>query len=538
MNSSHPSRHSHQLGQVAPKPLSDSLETGLLVMYIILFAASLFPIWSVRYHPLPDLGNHMAAVSVWAHFNDQAYDFHRYYDVRLGLNPYWGYYGPMRVLIPLVGIDIANRIVLSVYVLMLPLGMAWLGGRLGRSPWLALGAFPFLWTFSFNHGFIQTSLGLALVPSAIAAFDWLCERPTTRHAMLAVLLGITVYFCHIVPFLLYLGCAGAIGILHRDRSTSRLLWRATAWSGACCVAILVSVFGSGKGMGRSPDSYSFSWDMHPLDLFRHIYDWTWENCAGREAQFLALLLGLGWLALAVTAQYRRGHGLHDYRGAACVAVAVAGYVLLPKSVLTPVLSWGVKYRLAAWALLFLWLLIPGPITGWRRWLMTPVILAGGGFAVDTTLHWRAANRPSDGFDDVAMTLPHGSRVLFITELLSDSSDRLEQPQNWAAFQAAYRGGYDPWLFDDFPIKFRVHYPAPLWRTMAFSWWAHARFYDYVVALRKNGTRIFGEHLAQVELVKSSGDWDVWKLPGPRIDEPPPPQVTPEEGHDRWPARER
>jgi hypothetical protein len=44
----------------------------LFYAFIALFAVSLFPIWAVRYHPLPDLANHMAASSVWVHLHDPA----------------------------------------------------------------------------------------------------------------------------------------------------------------------------------------------------------------------------------------------------------------------------------------------------------------------------------------------------------------------------------------------------------------------------------------------------------------------------------
>src|SRR6266700_2318036 len=81
--------------------------------FVLLFIVSLFPIWTVRYHPLPDLANRLAASSVRVHLHDPAWNFERYYELNLGLNPYWGYYATMRLFGPLFGIDIANRLVLS-----------------------------------------------------------------------------------------------------------------------------------------------------------------------------------------------------------------------------------------------------------------------------------------------------------------------------------------------------------------------------------------------------------------------------------------
>jgi hypothetical protein len=355
----------------------------------------------------------MAASSIWVHLHDPQWNFARYYQLNLGLNPYWGYYAPMRVLGPVFGIALANRLVLSIYVLALPLGTLWLALRFDRSRWIALFAFPFVWSFCFTMGFIHTSLGLALIPGALAAFDAFCERSTVRRGFEAVLLGAAIYFCHVVPFLLYIGGAGLIGLLYRDRSWRRMGARLIAWCATFGIGLLVSLLGHGKGMGARPAHYTFSWDPHPIDLMLHAYDWTWNNCVGHEDEVLAALLCFGWVALLVTARRGFGRTLHEYRAHACVAAAIAGYLLLPKSVLTPQYSWGVKYRLAAWMLLFLAYLIPGEIAGWRRILLVPVALAGFGFAVDATLHWRTANRFTAGMDEATADIAPGARVLFI-----------------------------------------------------------------------------------------------------------------------------
>ena len=501
-------------------------------VFVALIVVSLFPIWTVHYHPLPDLANHMAASAVWVHLHDPAWHFSRYFELNLGLNPYWGYYVPMRLLAPIIGIDVANRIVLSIYVVTLPLGMWWLAVRLDRSPWISLFAFPFIWTFCFTFGFIHTSLGLALVPGAIAAFDWFCERPTWRRGTAAVLLGAAIYFCHIVPFLLYIGCAGLIGLFHRDRSPRRMAARVVAWAAVFGIALLVTLLGHGKGMGARPGHYTFSWDAHPLTLMLHAYDWTWNNCTGREDEILAAVLAFGWLALRVTTRDRPTRSLHDYRAHACVFAAIAGYLLLPKSVLTPSYSWGVKYRIAAWALLFLALLIPGAIAGWRRWLMVPIAVAGFGFAIDATIHWRAANRFTDGFDVATDAIPAGSRILFIMgRPFADEAVKQAYVQSWPSYYQVRHGGYNPWLFDDFPLRFRERFPAPTWQSMAFNWEQHAPYYDYVVTFQKTGASVFREHLGAVTAVKTAGKWIVWKLPGPRIDVPPGPAYPSEWAYD-------
>ena len=499
------------------------LSDPFAIVFAIVLLVSLFPIWTVRYHPLPDLANHMAASAVWVHLYDPNWYFARYYELSLGLNPYWGYYAPMRVLAPLLGIDIANRVVLSLYVIALPLGTTWLALRFDKSRWIGLFAFPFIWTFSFTLGFIHTSLGLALVPGAVAAFDWYCERPSIRRGIIAVLLGVAVYFCHIVPFLLYIGCAGLVGLFYRDRSLRQIAARLAVWCSTFGIGLLVSLLGHGKGMGTTPGHYTFSWDPHPIALMLHIYDWTWNNCVGHEDEYLAALLATGWLALCLSVRPRFSRSLHDYRAHACVFAAIAGYIILPKSVLTPSYSWGVKYRIAAWALLFLAYLIPGQINGWRRLFLIPVVIAGLGFAIDADIHWRTANALTAGFDEATAVIPSAARPLFILgKPFRDPAVAQGYVQSWPSYYQARHGSYNPGLFDDFPIHFRERFPAPTWQTMVFNWEQHAPYYDYVVTFQKTGASVFQQHLSAVVAVKTVGNWTVWKLPGPRVDVPPGP----------------
>jgi hypothetical protein len=500
-------------------------ERAFSVLLALLTVASLVPIWCIAYHPLPDLPNHMAAASVLLHARDPNWDFSRYYALNLGVNPYWGYYGLVYVFGLVAGVDVANRIALSLYVIALPLGMLWIARRFGRSDYIALLAFPILWTYSFRMGFINSSLGLALVPAGVGAFDWFCERSTWRRALVAYLVATAILFCHPVPWVLYLALAGVLGLLHRDRSIGRMLRRGTLWIACAATAAAVVLFGQGKGSGLGTLGYNFSWDTHPLTLTAHLFKWSWDNCVGYEDEVLAALLGVSWLALVVTGARRPGREAHGYRAVACAATAFALYVFLPKSAFGPAYSWAIKYRVASWFLLLLLPTIPGEISGWRRWLLVPGLAAGLGFAIDTTVHWHIANRFTAGFERVVDAIPRGSRVLFIFGRPWRRDDvEQDYASGWALYYAAKRGGFNPHLFDDFPIRYKQRFPAPAWQFQSFSfkWEIHAPFYAYVVGFQRDAERLFKEHAGDVTLVVEAGNWKVWKMPGPLIEEPPGP----------------
>jgi hypothetical protein len=236
---------------------------------------------------------------------------------------------------------------------------------------------------------------------------------------------------------------------------------------------------------------------------------------------MGLALLAVWIALYVSGRQKWAALRRDWRAEACLLAAVIAYFFLPRSLLKPTYWWGINIRFAVMAALFLALSIRGPIEGWRRWLLAPVVAISLGFVADMTVHIRRAQAFCAGFDRLARLPAPGSRVLFIIGYpWHDPSFSLNYALLYSGFYQAQRGGYMPWNFDDgFPLRYRVRYPTPKWRTMIFNWEQHADYYDYVRVFH-NDERIFGGH--PVEQVGAEGSWRLYKLPGPRIDEPPGP----------------
>ena len=505
-----------------PQPTSARDRTLLLCAFVALIVASLIPIWLIPRQPLPDQAVHLAAASVLHSLHDPAFDFARYYDLSLGLNPYWGYYGPMYLLSFLFKVETANRVVLSLYAASLPIGTALLARRFDRSPWLGLFAFPIVWNYNFGIGFISFSIALGLLPFALASFDWFCERPTVIRGFLAALLGTAMYFCHLLPWGMYLGAAGLIGLLHRGRTFTRILSRLFVWSVSALVGIFVTLRGKGLHMGSM--NQGITWKRYPTwQSIGELYQWTWDAWTGHEDEALAISLFLCWLALKLTSR-RQSITLHDLRPEACFAVALSAYLILPRSVLTPAYWWGINLRFSCMAILFAGLCIQGSIEGRRRLLLIPLFLVALGFTADTTWHWHVADRFTSGYDSLAQRPEPGSRVLFILgQPWHDPTARLNYAHIYYDVYQAQRGGYMPWNFDDaFPLKYKARYPAPHWRAMNFDWQKHAPYYDYVMAFQKDARAVFPGHEKDVTLVAEEGKWKLFKLPGPRVDVSPGP----------------
>jgi hypothetical protein len=496
------------------------LERRLLVAaYVLLGLLTLAPIWLVRHHPLHDLGWHLAAVSTWNHYYDPAFPYQRYYKLALGPNPYWGYYYMLHVLSAPFGLEVANRLLLSLYALGIPGATLYLALRLGRSPWLGMFAFPVVWNYSFSYGFIPFAMGMPLVLLMLALFDRFCERPTWALGAIVAVGGSLTFYFHLLPWGMYVGAAGMLGLLHEGRSFRRMLARAAVWGSAFTVGVATILFGKGYHMGTVAGHLAFK--HYPITMFlKETYDFIWGGCAGHEDEVLAAALLASWIALRATAR-RAPFRWHDLRAAGMFVVAYGAYLLLPRSVLAPVYWWGINIRFAAFAAIFLGLCIPGAIEGWRRWLLVPVALVGIGFSIDTLRHWRRADQFVDGFDQLGSIPTVNDRVLFASwPPVNDDSVTRAYVRPFAGRRVALYGGFLADHFDNgFPLVYRERYPTPEGNAPVFRWDIHAPYYDYFLTF--NAPRdLFRGHEKEMKLVGQVKRWALWKFPGPRSDVPP------------------
>jgi hypothetical protein len=485
--------------------LERRLFQAILGSFILLSWA---PIWLTEYAPLPDTAVHLASASIWTHLDNPEYHLREFYSLSLGVTPYWGYYLLIRIFAVFFSLMTANRLVLSLYVLAWALGFLRLLNQLGHSRWLTLGAFAYLWSFSFNLGFIHCALSFALVPWALAEFDAFCAQPSIRRGFVAALLGVAIYFNHLLGWGLYLGASGLMGLMYRGRSLRQLLPRALVWSAVLVVGIIASVMGRGKGMGSGIRHAAFSGRNSPLELCRMLFDNIWNLCAAHETQWAGAIILLATIALIVTAKWPRS--LHAWRGAALSLTALTAYFLLPRSVLQPSYIWGVSFRFATMGLLGLLLCIPGVIAGARVWLLVPIVAASLFIQGDAWAHWRRSSRLVAGFDEVAALPPSGARVLFIVrEPWRDPTSAINYVNPYSWYQVL-RGGYNPWNFEDgFPIRYDKRLPAPEWRNPSFDWATQGNVYDYVIGF--NAPAAVPPRPGQAVQLLAKGRWTVWRI---------------------------
>lgn len=166
------------------------------------------PIWASAFLPIVDLPQHLHLISVLHWLNDEATLYPSLFETREGLTPYLGYYYAAHALHFLLPLDIANKVFLSLYVMGMPLALAYLLASLRRPIWPALLAIPFAYGDSFAWGFVNYVAAIPLTFLACGLFVRTVSEPTRRskHAIALALSVVAVLLFHVQAFL-FLGLA-------------------------------------------------------------------------------------------------------------------------------------------------------------------------------------------------------------------------------------------------------------------------------------------------------------------------------------------
>lgn len=198
----------------------------------VLVGFGLIPLWAVRYVALNDYPNHLLEAQVVARYNAPALAYAPDYQIRQG----WYLRSNalstilMATLAYVMPIELAGKGVLSLYVILLTIGLTALLDELGRPRWLLLALPIWLFNMPFTSGFLNWCYGWALIPYA-----WLCYRrwqQGVRWGLAALTLVILlIYAAHVLAWglCLILLCAFAVA---EGMPLSRYVLLTVALSGA------------------------------------------------------------------------------------------------------------------------------------------------------------------------------------------------------------------------------------------------------------------------------------------------------------------
>lgn len=194
-------------------------------LFLIFSAAFLVPLWSVPIPPMQDIWQHLALVDVLHHYHDPGSVYPEYFRLPTTPRPNLIYYYGTHWLATLTGdLLVANRLVLSLYVLAFPWAFLSLARAFDRSRWTVFFAFPLIYNAMFAYGFVSFALAMPLLFWAVAAFRRFAapdrESPDWRAGAWAALFILLLFFTHAHLYLL----ANLLCLLLWGMHRGRCLW--------------------------------------------------------------------------------------------------------------------------------------------------------------------------------------------------------------------------------------------------------------------------------------------------------------------------
>lgn len=425
------------------------------------------PLWSARILPLHDLPNHLARITALHYLGDPRWNLSPYYARSLALVPYLGHFYLVHLLTYVFrSVITANLVFMTAYIVATPLcGLAFARAT-GRSPWLALLLLPLAVSIFFQWGFVAFCAGVMLLLPALAALYRLLDEPGRRRAVAVGLWCATLYLFHIVPwaaFGLY-----AIVLLAIDLGQRR--WRGPLWAAAAMTPSLVMMAigtlqarGAGYfGGGKYQAVTDAPWKL--LQRALGLINWFQAESAD---EWIAIALMLILILLVVT---DGGDGGEPWRTRLRVPLAFVVFIAIafatPFWVKRPFNWWMINERFLLPAAAVAVFFPRGAIRGARAGLIAAAVALMLVLPRQMTRQYRDFSKRAWPLIELIRLTPPGSNTLMLHAPGRSFEDPALAPNItfWRElynYPLVYRGGYDPYLYDDgFPIRRIAALPAP------------------------------------------------------------------------------
>jgi hypothetical protein len=375
---------------------------------VTLLAIALVP-WTVSRWPSQDGPNHLAVAHVLATYAEPGSPFPRYWSVQTGLRPSTALYGVLAVASRFVSLASAEKCMVSLALLMLPLSVLLFAWRaVPRRAVNVLLSLPLLLGWAFAMGFLSFQLAMAFGVVALA-LGWE-PRPAGaiapigwRHGLASLAFAVCVWFHPVVALMTGL----ALVLLEWG---SVLRWR--EWPRMLVVVGPGAAFLVGSYLAApTPPEVSVG---SPLTHFSDpvsVVGATFEYSIGYTPFELAPRIAALVLLFVFAVRGLRANPPHRASAEASVGRVVAVMLVLYCVMPGTLAGW---YYCSARFLLYGWLLLPlaaelSPRVE-RRVLVLGPALAGAVLAIQWPFIHRASRQMEDVVD-VGVSLPRGAKLV-------------------------------------------------------------------------------------------------------------------------------
>ena len=430
---------------------------GLIVIYLL-------PIWLFPYFPTQDGVSHVYNSQILTEYNNPEYQFRDYYEINGYPFPNWLSHFSLAVLMFVFPSLIAEKIFLSLYVILFPLAIHYFLEAVQRRRYpLVILSFTFIYNYLFLMGFYNFAVSVPLFFLALG-YWWKHkdEMSRTRIILLNLLIIIT-YFAHLISYAFILFSIALLALFHFRRDLKRILMTGCYLlpaAGLILVYLPTSDLLAGEppefGIGRIGELFSNLIGMHVLVAYADPPDWI----SGAVAVLLLFLA-------AVTIWQNRRDAEESHRGQRaflCLAGVLFGlYFILPNAIGPG--GW-VNDRLAILAVLalFAWFRVFDSLR-WRRVFTAGVALLALLNILYVGVLFKNLNAEIREFNVFVERVGKNKVILPLHFDPRGSSKRVGIFVNAANYYCLDNGninlGNYEIQFDYFPVRFNADFETPL-----------------------------------------------------------------------------
>ena len=464
----------------------------LLVFLLFLFS---LPVWLSEYPPLTDYPNHLLRITILKEFGNTHYNFSEYFKLR---------YFPLPNVISdyfilflsnLCPTQIAGKIYLNLYIILLPLSLFYFLRIVDRRKiYLGFFSFFFIYSFYFNSGFLNYCGSIPLFFFAFAYWWKIEENGSILQFIILSLLFLLVYFSHIVALGILIWTIPLCQLLHLKRQKNMIkTWASLAPALLLFLSYLFYLFFFLEG-SSAPKAWGYA---SLLGTMANFFRYSFVSFKKVETLFYSVpLLLFGIFLIRTIFKYETIHDLKDLfkwrRQNTETTFLILFFSLLILYFALPMnfggLWWGVNIRLVPFIFLLGLPAINLTISSkFLKTLMPAFIISL--LVLLPFYTWREYHRFQNDFRDLISGISHFRTNQTLLPLMIEpagfSYNTFPFWHAWAYYHIS-KGGGGPYLFSDqqqnvFYKNQLPHPPSPtFFQPENFDIKDYFRTYEYVL----------------------------------------------------------
>ena len=446
----------HLLNSVINKLTSGEQEDARLyiILVLILTFLSLLPIWIVEFPPLQDYPFHLLEAHIFANYWNPNFSFQEIFHISYFPTPYILMYYMFLVLNHVFSIHVAGKIILSLYIILLPLSYFYLIHAINKEK-IIFGFFSYLFMYNyfFNMGFINFSLSVPLLLFALGYWFKTKKYANWIHRTILSILILFVYMCHYFAF-----CVLFVMIIVLSsyflRKPKKILANLVVFLPSL-ILLIISL--STDFTSSSTDYRSLSSDLavakssnfilagydNIIDKMKFVFFYKKPASYYMSFDFILeriLLVVILCLALFLVILQFRKIKKRMTKGRLLVALILfAIYFILPKHLLQPTL-WIIDSRILVFLILIGILFLELPKNKLIRCIVLLMILSLTLAHLEVIfVHYRSVNRDLKEFYAAMNKIPSGKSVYFMTNEKISSRYRINPFIHFGAYYFLDKG---------------------------------------------------------------------------------------------------